>query len=225
MKFALNTYYQIGKKAATWVDENSLPTGLSADDFGLEAEAGNGQKISAYNVSLDAMYKISDNLKAGVGIEILSGNDLTDVDRTDENAFAPLYGTNHKFNGWMDYFYVGNHGSNVGLHDLNFKVIYNNGPFFVKLIPHYFMAAGAQEYVDMDGNTQDMGALGTEIDLWAGYHFVPKVASIQFGYSQMFASEGMYALKGVGISEDNGMGTNNWAWIMLVLKPKFLISK
>ncbi|MEA2043154.1 MAG: hypothetical protein U9N85_11490, partial [Bacteroidota bacterium] len=37
LKFALNTYYQTGKKVATWVDENSLPTGLSADDFGLEA--------------------------------------------------------------------------------------------------------------------------------------------------------------------------------------------
>lgn len=225
LSLALNAYYQAGKKAANWVDPKSLPSGVTAADFNLAEKAGQGQKISAYNFALDAMYKVSDNFKAGLGFEMLSGNDLTDGNRTDENAFAPLYGTNHKFNGWMDYFYVGNHGSSVGLQDINLKIIYNNGPFFVKLIPHYFMPAGKGTYIDMDGNQQNLGALGTEIDVWAGYHIVPKVASIQIGYSQMLATESMYGLKGVGISTDNGTGTNNWAWIMLDLKPKFLFKK
>jgi hypothetical protein len=36
----------------------------------------------------------------------------------------------------------------------------------------------------------------------------------------MFASDGMYELKGV--TEDLAAGSQNWAWAMLVLKPKFL---
>ena len=225
LSLALNTYYQTGKKPANWIDTKSLPAGMTAANFGLKEKPGQGQKISAYNFAFDAMYKVSDNFKAGLGFEILSGNDLTNANRTDENAFAPLYGTNHKFNGWMDYFYVGNHGSSVGLQDFYAKLLYKQGKFFAKLIPHYFMPAGKGTYVDMNGNTQNLGALGAEVDLWLGYNIVPKVASIQFGYSQMFATESMYGLKGVGISANNGMGTNNWAWIMLDLKPKFLFKK
>ena len=151
---------------------------------------------------------------------MLSGNDFTDDARVDQNAFTPFYGTNHKFNGWMDYFYVGNHGGNVGLVDINAKFIYKKGNFFLKLIPHYFMPAGKAEYVDADENTQDLKSLGTEIDIWAGYHIVPKVASIQFGYSHMLPTESMLALK--GIATDADLDTSNWAWVMLVIKPKFL---
>jgi len=225
LSFALNAYYQTGKNAANWVDTKSLPANVTAADLSLADKAGQGQKISAYNFAFDAMYKLSDNFKAGLGFEMLSGNDLTNTNRTDENAFAPLYGTNHKFNGWMDYFYVGNHGSSVGLQDINAKFIFKKGKFFVKLIPHYFMPAGKGTYIDKDGNTQNLGALGTEIDLWAGYHIVPKVASIQFGYSQMLATESMYGLKGVTITDNNDIGTNNWAWIMLTVKPKWKFSK
>ena len=228
LSFALNAYYQMGKNAAHWVDTKSLDgTGMdiaalnTAYGTSFKDKAGDGQEISAYNFSVGALYKVSDAIKVGFDYEMLSGNDLTDASRTDENAFAPLYGTNHKFNGWMDYFFVGNHGSSVGLQDFNLKVIYNNGPFFVKLIPHYFMLAGKGTYTDMDGNQQDLGALGTEIDIWAGYHIVPKVASIQFGYSHMLATESMYGLKGVTITNENGIGTNNWAWIMLSVKPQW----
>ena len=225
LSLALNAYYQMGKKAANWIDTKSLPAGVTAESMGLEEGKGEGQKISAYNFAIDAMYKVTDGVKAGIGYEMLSGNDLTDVNRTDENAFAPLHGTNHKFNGWMDYFYVGNHGSNVGLQDFNLKIIYKNGPFFAKLIPHYFMAANKAQYTDLDGNMQDVTKLGTEIDFWAGYNFIPKVASIQFGYSHMIATEGIYALKGVGLSATNGIGTNNWAWIMIDIKPKWNFKK
>ncbi len=210
---ALNFYYQLGQTpGADWV------TG------GTETDNGD---VSAYDIGLDIMYKVNDNFKAGIGFEQLSGNSYND-DGTQKDkgnkAFTPFYGTNHKFNGWMDYFYVGNHGNSVGLTDINLKLIYKKGPFFVKLIPHYFLAAGKSKYTDKDGNLQDLTTLGTEIDLWAGYHFVPKVASIQFGYSHMIASDGMYALKTGDLTTDRE--PSNWAWVMLVLKPNFLnISK
>ena len=36
----------------------------------------------------------------------------------------------------------------------------------------------------------------------------------------MFASDGMYELK--GLDKDLAADTQNWAWVMLVLKPKIL---
>jgi hypothetical protein len=38
---------------------------------------------------------------------------------SDVKSFNSLYGTNHKFNGWVDYFYVGNHAESIGLVDIN----------------------------------------------------------------------------------------------------------
>ena len=60
--------------------------------------------------------------------------------------------------------------------------------------------------------------LGTEIDLVFKQQF--KGYALVLGYSQMFASDGMYELK--GITEDLAAGSQNWAWAMLVIKPKFL---
>ena len=44
--------------------------------------------------------------------------------------------------------------------------------------------------------------------------------TLQAGYSQMFATDGMYELKNT--PESVAATTQNWAWVMLVFKPKFL---
>ncbi len=229
LNIGLNAYYQMGNNNADWVDEDSLTISLFDFNtlFGTNymGEKGQGQKISAYNIGLDLMYLLYENVKIGAAYEMISGNDLTDLSRVDQNAFAPLYGTNHKFNGWMDYFYVGNHGSSVGLHDISLRVIYKNGPFFLKIFPHYFMPAAKAAYFDSEGIEQDLGALGTEIDIWAGYHIIPKVASIEVGYSHMFATESLYGLKYWAAPSSDDFGMNNWAWIMLTVKPNWTFSK
>jgi len=61
--------------------------------------------------------------------------------------------------------------------------------------------------------------LGTEIDLVYTHKFTKDVA-IGAGYSQMFASEGLEILK------NNFDGnSNNWAWLMLTIKPTLFTSK
>jgi len=218
-----NVKYKIGKDITISANFYYQMGELSGGDWFTGSTESKNTTLGAYEFAINAMYKVNKNIKVGLGAEQLSGNSYDDAGvptSTTNKAFTPFYGTNHKFNGWMDYFYVGNHGNNVGLTDVNLKLIYKRGPFFVKLIPHYFMAAGKSKYSDKDGNAQDLSYLGTEIDLWAGYHFIPKVASIQFGYSQMLATDGMYALKGIDVSADRE--ASNWAWAMLVLKPKFM---
>ena len=61
-------------------------------------------------------------------------------------------------------------------------------------------------------------SLGTEIDLVYSKAF--KGYKLMLGYSQMFASDGMYELKGV--TEAAASDMQNWGWAMLVIKPKFL---
>ena len=159
----------------------------------------------------------------GLGFEYLSGTATKDkgVSRKKDKSFTPFYGTNHKFNGWMDYFYVGNHVGNVGLIDIFLPLKFTVNKWSFALIPHYFMSAAT---VSVDISIGDKpyaiwkdysSGLGTEIDFVVKY-VISKSVNIQGGYSQMFATETMQVLKG-----GNYQNTNNWAWIMLTFKPTF----
>ncbi len=164
---------------------------------------------SAYLVGLDATYKASDKITVGAGAESISGNSSTDADAT--SAFFPLYGTNHKFNGFMDYFYVGNHANSVGLFDIHVSSNFKLGA------KSNLMVKVLNFNADQDLPSGE-SSLGTEVDLVFKQGF--KGFALVAGYSHMFASDGMYELKGV--PEANAAGMQNWIWGMLVFKPKFL---
>ena len=178
----------------------------------LYLQSGNRQgKVEiegAYLAGLDLSFKASDKVGLGVGTEIISGND---AEAGSTGAFFPLYGTNHKFNGFMDYFYVGNHANSVGLFDVHASANFKLGAKS-SLLVKVLNFSGEQELPS--GEKQ----LGTELDLVYSQGF--KGFALKAGYSQMFASDGMYELKGV--SEDLAASGQNWAWLMLVIKPKFL---
>ena len=174
------------------------------------------------NVELSAMYFGGDisfhlikGFSFGIGTEYLSGTATNDIGNGKDKSFAPLYGTNHKFNGWMDYFYVGNHGGNVGLTDIYLPLKYKYDKWLFVLIPHYFMSAATVSDATKDYNN----GLGTEIDITVKYS-LSKAVQFQAGYSQMFATETMQVLKG-----GNYKNTNNWAWLMITFKPTFFEKK
>ncbi|MEP3837656.1 MAG: alginate export family protein [Algibacter sp.] len=204
-------------------DTNSNPDGVnsiqtigthldySKGKFGAAANAflQMGDTVDgAYLLGLDLTYKTSDKVKLGAGLEIISGNDTATAD---SEAFFPLYGTNHKFNGFMDYFYVGNHANNVGLVDIHVSADFKlnkSSSLMVKALNF----SGEQELVSGEKS------LGTEIDIVFKKAF--KGYALVVGYSQMFANDGMYELKSV--NESAAADMQNWAWAMLVIKPKFL---
>lgn len=170
------------------------------------------RELSAYLLGLEAIHKASDNISAGLGVELQSGNNYnTPADKN--NAFTPFYGTNHKFNGFMDYFYVGNHINSVGLLDVyakaNFKL---NTKSNITAFVHNFSAAA-------DINNTISKQLGTEIDVVYGNQFTNDIG-FKVGYSHLFPSEGMEVLKG-----NNDNNTNNWAWAMVTIKPTLFTSK
>ncbi len=161
--------------------------------------------LSAYQASLEGTYKTGKVLM-GLGFETLSGTDQNGS--SENNSFFPLYGTNHKFNGFMDYFYVGNHANNVGLNDLYAKFIFTTGKKSNILLKGHYFAAQADFATDADKY------LGTEVDLVYNQKLMKNV-KLSIGYSHMFASESMSLIKG-GRPNDN---INNWAWLQLVIRP------
>ncbi len=186
---------------------------LSSELYYQSGKNGRGQPVNALLASFYA------TLNTGLtpitlGGEYLSGTSIAAAADNRDNAFAPLYGTNHKFYGFMDYFYVGNPHGNIGLIDLNIKTNFklgNNTAFLAQV--HHFMSP--VEIPDPANPGAAMtSSLGTEIDLVYNRR-LHEFVTLKIGYSQMFASESMIEVKGVG---DAG-AFNNWAWLMVTFKP------
>jgi hypothetical protein len=118
-----------------------------------------------------------------LGFEYLSGTnqrDQRDSTYNTNNSFTPLYGTNHKFNGHMDYFYVGNHMNSVGLRDLYLSFIYKKKKFSSILTIHNFCSAA--KIIDSENTDADLpNHLGVEADLGFAYQLAENVA-VKAGY-------------------------------------------
>ncbi|WP_372932679.1 hypothetical protein [Mariniphaga sediminis] len=176
---------------------------LAANLYIQTGEHVSGNDIRAINFLLEA------SLKNGItaGLEHLSGNSYDKNDKV--YAFNPLYGTNHKFNGFMDYFYVGNHINSVGLNDIYVKYNYKKDKFGFNGHLHYFTSAGK---ISADAKSY----LATELDLGISYTVQPN-AILSAGWSVMFAGESMEFLKG----GDHTAG-QHWGYIMLSVTPTFI---
>ncbi len=161
------------------------------------------RNLEAWNLGGIINYKISENWGIAAGAEYLSG---TDMGTTSEElqSFTPLFGTNHAFNGFMDYFYVGNHQNSVGLQDFYGKINYTSGKFKLSAIPHVFYSAAD---IQDPGFSKMDSYLGTEIDITGNYK-VNDMFSIAMGYSQMFGTNSLEILKGGDANR-----TQNWAWL------------
>jgi hypothetical protein len=114
------------------------------------------------NVKADATYYNLDlganisGLLAGINYEVLSGTDGVDGKTT----FTPLLGTNHKFNGWADMFYVANSPLG-GLKDANIRLGYTAAGLG-KLLAIYHDFKANVNMVSATGTTDN---LGSEFDI------------------------------------------------------------
>lgn len=177
---------------------------------GKEADAIT--RINAFDAGIDLSYQINDKFNVGPGVEILSGNSQGDATNTNR-AFNPFYGTNHKFNGFMDYFYVGNHINSVGLHDYYTHFNYQNKKISSSIQLHLFESDGLVVDPEKTGNMKRK--LGSEIDFTLQYKFNPEV-QFDAGYSHFFPTETLEAVKG-----GDERARQNWFWFMISFKPVF----
>ena len=189
--------------------------GVDYSLYGQTGKIGNNI-VSAWEAALNVGYAFTPKFKATAGYEFLSGKDQG-ASSTMVKSFSPIFGTNHGFNGFMDYFYVGNHANSVGLNDLSLKLDFPIKKVNVSVAPHFFSAPNKI----ISGGIEQDSYLGTEIDLTAVYK-VYKDITLTAGYSQMFATDSMVALKGgTGLNDT----TNNWAYVMVNINPQIFTTK
>jgi hypothetical protein len=187
-------------------------------NLGVYGQTGKStdKSVSAWYAGANLGYAVTDAFKASLGYEFLSGKDMNDGSSVIK-SFNPIFGTNHGFNGYMDYFYVGNHQNSVGLQDAYLKLSYTVNKWQFALIPHVFNAPN--KVIDLTNNTEFDSYLGTEVDLTFGYTFKKDIV-VSGGYSQMFGSKTLEFLK----TGDAGH-TNNWAWLMISVNPRIFTLK
>lgn len=213
----------------------------NASGFGKIAIAGGaftqkgtdklGNTLDAYMANLSLTY-MKGKFQVGPAIDYLSGNSVND-DRvaTKDNpnggfktnrGFDPLYGTPHKWWGYMDYFYVGTGAPSGGLINGQLRAKYTSSKYFITVDYHNFKSDGLLK----EGYTKD---LGNEIDVTFNYN-INKFVNMELGYSKFFgATDGTQLAKGqvtaAGLPATNIRKDADWAYVMFTIRPDFLFAK
>lgn len=175
-----------------------------------------GTSVSAFNASAQlsqTFFSSEDGRKwrTTLGYEVISGTDGNETDIN--NSYTLQYGTNHLFNGYLDWFFVANRWENfTGLHDIYLRSRYSfNSNLWIQADGHWFSSYATP--TDQDGQLVSDQNIGTELDLTFGL-IINDAVSLQGGYSQLFASIAFEDLQSFELD-----GMQNWAYVMFVFRP------
>lgn len=192
----------------THITYNPGIVNLSGSFYYQSGKTTSSRNVSAYMGSIKATIDCCPAVSINVGEDYLSGSKKA---TGDYKAFDPLYGTHHKFYGAMDYFYASSFqsGYTPGLSDTQLGITYKaSAPLKLSLNYHYFATGVKLEGLDR--------ALGSELDFQVDWQ-IKKDVSLTAGYSTMFGTKTMDAVKGG--SHDSWQ---DWAFVSLNINPKFL---
>jgi hypothetical protein len=219
--------YERGVWSRYTVGANLFGTALRKVTFGLSAFSQKGKfrdgtALDEYLLSANAMYSLGRKLSVGPGVDLTSGNGEGKAGQ----RFDPLYGTPHKFWGYMDYFYVADgFGAANGLLNYYLKAKYKaKDNLLLSLDLHQF--ALPHKITNSDGASISK-ELGTEVDFVLTYNMTKAIA-IEAGYSVMKSSDTMLSakVKNPGnVSVDAFDKTSTWGYLMINIKPAELIVK
>ncbi len=194
--------------------KNTTLSGYVYTQFGEDI---NGGKVSAFNASAQVsqlLVNTEDGKKwrATLGAEVISGTDASGSEKN--NSYSLQYGTNHLFNGYIDWFYVSNTWENsVGLKDFYLRSRYEFNPkFWLQADVHGF-SSYAETVLPGENADSKSKNLGSELDLTFGW-IIHEAVSLQGGYSQYFLSDTMRSLHSQALGDQQ-----NWAYLMVVFRP------
>jgi len=191
LRYGAEGYLQTGKNAA----------GKDKEAFLLAALVG---------------YQFTPAFSATLGLDYLSGNDTNSSSNKDK-AFNPFSGTNHKFYGFMDHFYVLPNSPKVGLLNpylnLNLKTSDKGS---LSATGHYFRSAG-KILGSEDNKTRHLGVEGDLVYT----HKIQQYVSLQAGYSLFIPSDSYKSLR----SLRNVRKQQDWLWCSLNINPKLFSAK
>ena len=178
----------------------------AAYQFGKILASNKKQTVSSFIFTYSASYSFDASTKPFVGAEVdyVSGDNNPFDDKY--KSFASLYGTGHKFFGYMDYFVnFPNDTYGLGITDLVGKVGINPArQLKLNLNFHFFRAN--ENYRLIDGSASK--DFGTELDLTGNYK-----------YNENVSFEGGASLFSPGkiFKERHGKDTATWFYLMSVI--------
>lgn len=191
----------------------------TADAFYQGGHYREGTALNEYFFSVAALYAYNKRLSFGPGVDLTSGNNGADPAKRYQR-FDPLYGTPHKFWGYMDYFYAGDAFGSNGLLDVYLKTRFaTTDKSYLTLDVHQFSLPNA--VTDEQGNLMSK-SLGLEFDLVASLALT-KVITFEGGYSFMHMGSTMSSTPVKNVAEANRNA--QWAWLMISIKPSFVFEK
>ena len=162
-----------------------------------------GMDVRAFMVGARIGAVVSDRVTLTAWYDYLSGdNDQTD---TTVRVFNTLFGTNHKFYGYADFFLnIPVHTGGLGLQDLAIK-----GAF--RPLDDVSVGIDLHKFLFARQGTMSSSRIGEEIDVTVSHRYSRNL-SVQAGYS--------YIVQGDGF-RDLGRLTENGQWAYLMLNASF----
>ena len=220
MDFKDDTYATCFQQlAGTFLSWNPKHFGLEASYYHQWGKAYGNIPLNAWMASAKATATPSEHWSFRAGYDYLSGEEdfpipgegnIGLVRHEIVRGFNSLYGSNHRFYGAMDFFYVSTYvnGFTPGLQNLFVGVSWTPvQKLSADAVCHFFSTAAP---------VRDTGkALGHELELEVTWTIVPSV-SLSAGYSFMQGTETMSILK--RSTENNRL---HWGWLMLNVTPTF----
>lgn len=197
LSFILTGYYQFGKS-------------YSKKD--LVNDKYVHRDLNAYFLAAKLNYRIIKPLDVNVGLDYYSGSKS---DATKDNTWNKLYGSNHSYNGSMEYW---RSVPTAGLIDIYGGLVGKISPkVTADLAFHYFMTDKEMNITGVEGK-----ALGSELDLSVKYNIV-KYVQLQCGYSTYFNSDNTKLVK--NMSKDTETRFQHWAFAQLTVNPILFSTK
>ena len=210
-------HYRGKSDALRYGAEGYLQTGKSATSKNKDGSITPSKDKQAFLLAALVGYQFTPAFSATLGLDYLSGNDTNDPTATKDKAFDPFSGTNHKFYGFMDHFYVLPNSPKVGLLNpylnLNLKTSDKGSLSFTG---HYFHSA-AKIAGDKDNKTRSLAVEGDLVYT----HKIQNFVSLQAGYSLLVPSSSYNNLQGL----HNVRKQQDWLWCSLNINPKLFSAK
>lgn len=200
----LSGYYQFGESSQTYLNNDLLAH----------------KDLSAFLFATKINYYINKNFTLTLGCDIYSGTkpnvEGNDVKSSKSNTWQKLYGSNHSFNGSMEYWRTIN---DFGLTNFYAQFVSNiNKVLSLGLTYHMFNSH--QSLANYEGSNGKY--LGSELDFDISWNFI-KDASLTAGWSTYFNSDNTLLVKGIDPNSD--IRFQQWAFIAITFKPEFFKSK
>lgn len=197
-------------------DNKDFPLKAIATAYFQAGKSSTGVTMAGKMFAVKGSYSFIEQITASLGADYYSGDNNGTSDGIQSN-FKKLYGSNHTFNGYMDYW---NTPLNQGLLDYYGSVTGKIGKkWSIEGAFHLFDSEFAGKNKKGIAFGKD---LGSEFDLVANYK-LNSWTTMEAGWCTYFSNNNTLIAKDIATSTTMpAIRTPQWAYIMFTIKPTFL---